>query len=92
MRVMDRRGIEYDVTYDAERQLYVYRKVFKPSEEASVAHELSLRSAQMQSQAGSSHGGIYDDLCLVVAPSTNPALEGQGRQRSPDDLQAHGCS
>jgi hypothetical protein len=52
MRIMDRRGIEYDVSYDAERELYVYRKIFKPAEEASVVHESSLRSAQMQSQVG----------------------------------------
>jgi len=76
MRIMDRRGIEYDVSYDAERELYVYRKIFKPAEEASVVHELPLRSAQMQSHAGASHEGVYDDLRLVVAPSTNPALGG----------------
>jgi hypothetical protein len=52
MKVMDGRGIEYEVTYDAERQLYVYKKVFKPAEELHVTQEWSPLSAQMQGQAG----------------------------------------
>ena len=52
MRVMDGRGIEYEVTYDAERQLYVYKKVFKPAEEFRAAHEVSALSASIQSQGG----------------------------------------
>jgi hypothetical protein len=39
MRVTDGRGVEYDVTYDAERQVYVYVKVFKPSGEACATSE-----------------------------------------------------
>jgi hypothetical protein len=39
MRVTDGRGVEYDVTYDAERGMYVYMKVFKPCPEQNFMGE-----------------------------------------------------
>lgn len=39
MRMTDRRGVEYDVTYDAERRFYVYMKVFKPWPEPNFMGE-----------------------------------------------------
>jgi hypothetical protein len=52
MRVIDGRGIEYEVTYDAEQQFYVYKKVFKAAEELHATQEWSPLSTQMQGQAG----------------------------------------
>ena len=54
MRMTDQRGVEYDVTYDAERGLYVYTKVFKPSPEPNLVGEASHPSAHNPSHAGQS--------------------------------------
>ena len=39
MRVTDQQGVEYEVTYDAEREVYVYMKVFKPWPEENFMGE-----------------------------------------------------
>jgi hypothetical protein len=52
MRIMDGRGVEYEVTYDAQREVYVYMKVFKPSEEPHATRDLSPFGPQHQVQAG----------------------------------------
>jgi hypothetical protein len=54
MRVTDGRGVEYDVSYDAERGLYVYVKVFKPSEPALSTCEPLATVVQPQSESSAS--------------------------------------
>jgi len=54
MRIFDGRGIEYEVTYDAERGWYVYFKVFKPSEAALGAGEPAPHMSQEQVQSSPS--------------------------------------
>ena len=55
MRMTDQRGVEYDVTFDAERGLYVYTKVVKPSPEPNLlGGEASHPSPHTPSQTGQS--------------------------------------
>lgn len=51
MRMADRRGVEYEVTYDAERGRFVYRKVFKPGPDHSNCNDGNDEGAKAVSAA-----------------------------------------
>ena len=55
MRVTDRRGIEYEVIFDADRGLYVYMKVFNPSADLDTVSQSSPSSTHSQTPVEPSH-------------------------------------
>ncbi len=55
MRVTDWQGVEYEVIYDAERALYVYTKVFKPSANLHTVGEPATSSAYSHEHTEESH-------------------------------------